>query len=97
MFIVDSLSNLPESKAHTCYEHLWSAGISLSLFALPADIKKVDKELLKNGDRKWVGRRYVGHQICRLSLNGSVSACNCYFAIDKQLTICLAKYGEKLE
>lgn len=56
LFIVDSLSNLLESQEHTCYEHLWSAGFSLSLFALQADSKKVDEELWKNGDRKWVGR-----------------------------------------
>ena len=30
-------------------------------------------------------------------LNDSVGACGCYFPIDKQVTICLAKYVGKLE
>ena len=29
--------------------------------------------------------------------NDRVGACRCYFPIDKQVTICLAKYVEKLE
>lgn len=70
----------------------------LSLFCLAS---KVLKRLMGNYSRAVIengwGEDVLVTEFGDFHLNDRLGACSCYFPIDKQVTICLAKYVEKLE